>query len=210
MFEILTPAQLGAFGAIWFAAAAAPGGNVAFTVSVSSRFGFWAGVTGALGFVTALMFYLIVVAFGLGFAIDQYGPILAILRLCGVAYLLYLAWRIWHAPTQIRPDAVFEKISKLKVYAQGALICLTNPKAIIFAAVVLPQTINPERDQTAQLAILGLFGAAISLVVHSGYSLLGSRLGRSVPSPAAKKVVNRIVAVVFIVAAIGLGLSKLT
>jgi hypothetical protein len=31
-----------------------------------------------------------------------------------------------------------------------------------------------------------------------------------VPSPAAKKVVNRIVAVVFIVAAIGLGLSKLT
>ena len=210
MFTYLTPADIATFAGIWLAAALSPGANVAFTISVSSRFGFWAGLIGACGFLTALLGYLILVAFGLGFAIEQYAPILSILRWFGVAYLLFLAWKIWHAPTDVRLDGSFAEVSRIKVYSQAALICLTNPKAPIFAAVVLPQTINPEGPLTLQMIILCFVGVVTSQLVHSGYSYLGSTLGRSVPSPGARRIINRVIAGVFVIAALGLGVSKLT
>ena len=209
LFDAIDIAQVATFSGIWLAAAAAPGGNSAFTVSVSSRYGFGAGMIGATGFVTALMAYLLIVAFGLGFAVSQYGPVLQVLRWVGVGYLLYLAYRMWTADSNARLDGSFELASYPRIYLQGALICLTNPKAIIFMAVIFPQTVNPERALEPQLLVLGFCGAACSFLVHATYSFLGHTLGRSVPTPRARRICNRIIAVVFVVAALGLGLTNI-
>lgn len=200
--------QIVSFGAIWFAAAMSPGANVAFTVSVSSRFGIAAGLTGAAGFVSALFLYMGLVAYGLGFAISQFTPILDVLRWVGVAYLLYLAWLMWNASGSMPEGEDVQNFSLLKIYIQGALICLTNPKAIVFIAVLLPQTVNEEFALFPQLFILGISGALISLCVHTFYSILGRSLGQAVPSPRARVIVNRVIATFFVVAAVGLVVAK--
>jgi homoserine/homoserine lactone efflux protein len=209
LFNAIDFAQLATFAGIWLAAAAAPGANVAFTISISSRFGFWAGVVGALGFASVLFGYMIVVALGLGFAVSQYGIILNMLRWFGVAYLLFLAYRMWNANAEFRLDRRFETASFLKIYAQGGLICLTNPKVVVFIAFIFPQTVNAEKPLVPQLLILGLFGALVSVGVQSVYSFFGHTLGQSVPSAGARRIANRVIATVFVVAAIGLSFANI-
>ena len=209
LFQVIDAAQLATFAGIWVAAAAAPGGNTAFTVSVSSRYGFGAGLVGALGFATVLMAYTLFVVFGLGFAVSQYGLVLDVLRWLGVGYLLYLAYRMWIARAVARLDGSFEAAAYPKLYLQGALICFTNPKVMIFIAVVLPQAVDGDRPLVPQFLVLGLCGALSSLFVHSVYSVLGHTLGRSVPTPRARRICNRIIAAVFVIAAVGLSLSSL-
>jgi homoserine/homoserine lactone efflux protein len=208
LIESVSPGQIATFAGIWVAAAAAPGGNTAFTVSVSSRYGFGAGMIGALGFVSALFAYMMLVAYGLGFAVSQYGPVLNILRWLGVGYLLYLAFRMWTADGVARLDKTFDQFSPMRIYIQGSLICLTNPKAIVFMAFVFPQTVDASQALLPQLIVLGLTGAFLSFLVHGTYSFLGHKLGRSVPTPRARRISNRIIAVVFVAAAIGLSVSN--
>ena len=61
MFEVVSPTILFGFCVIWLAAAMTPGANVAFTVSISSRYGFRAGLACAAGFVTGILVYSFIV-----------------------------------------------------------------------------------------------------------------------------------------------------
>ena len=131
------------------------------------------------------------------------------LRWLGVGYLLYLAYKIWTASGTVRLDGSYEKASRLKIYIQGALICLTNPKVMVFIAFVFPQTVNPSYALLPQLIVLGVTGAMLSFIAHGFYSILGHTLGQSVPSPRARRISNRVIAIVFIVAAFGLGISNI-
>lgn len=201
-------AEFAVFCGLWLAAAAAPGGNSAFTVSVSSRFGFWAGVVGALGFVTILVLFVTLVAFGLDFAVSRITPLLDILRWLGVSYLLFLAFKLWRAPAMGGRETPFARIQPSRIYVQGALVCLTNPKVMIFVAAVIPQALNPDIPSGPQLVLFAISGGFLSFAVHCVYSYLGHRLGKAVPSPRARKFSNRAIACVFVLAAIGLGVAS--
>ena len=137
MFEVVDVSKLIAFSGIWLAAALTPGANVAFTVSVSTRYGFWAGITGAMGFVTGAVIYSLLVIFGLNLISTWFAPIIEVLRWIGTAYLLWLAWKLWRAPATELETRDITKTSYMKLYLQGLLVCMTNPKAIIFFAVLM-------------------------------------------------------------------------
>ncbi len=207
--DFVNPTGLLTFVGIWLAAAAAPGGNSAFTVSISSRFGFGAGLMGVLGFATVLLFFFTLVAFGLDLLLSRFGFVLDTLRWLGAAYLLYLAYRLWQAPVAVEGDQAFPRLQKSRVYLQGALICLTNPKVMIFVAAIVPQTLDPQLPSGPQLVIFGCMAAVMSFLVHCIYALLGQALGKAVPTPVAKRLCNRLIAAIFAAGAIGLGISSL-
>ena len=209
MFEVVDVSKVLAFSGIWLAAALTPGANVAFTVSVSTRYGFWAGITGALGFVTGAVIYSLLVIFGLGLISAWFTPIIEVLRWVGTAYMLWLAWKLWNAPAMQLEEQDVNKTSYLKLYLQGLLICLTNPKAIIFFAVLIPQAIDTALPVLPQFILVICAGALMSLSAHTVYASLGYGLGRAIPSPQARVVVNRIIAVIFVIGAVGLATAAL-
>ena len=209
MTEAIDPTRFATFCLIWATAAAAPGGNMAFTISVSSRYGFRAGMLGAAGFVTANFGYMLLTAYGIGFAVNRHASVLSALRWLGVAYLVFLAWRLWTASGEARKFRAFDTAAPQKIWLQGALISLTNPKVILFIAVVMPQAISTDAPLVPQLLVLGLAATVISLLVHTVYSALGHFIGRSVPTPRARVVSNRIIAAVFVTAAFGLAFASI-
>ena len=209
MFEVVSPTILFGFCVIWLAAAMTPGANVAFTVSISSRYGFRAGLACAAGFVTGILVYSFIVAFGLNLISQWFGQFLAIMSWVGVAYLVRLAFRIWNAPGGGSASHNVDKPGFWRILVQAALISLTNPKAMIFVAVVVPQAVDVSRPALPQLMILALFASLMSLVAHSTYSALGYLLGRAVPSEKAGIWVNRLIALILIFGAIGLSLATL-
>lgn len=209
MFEIVSPAILFGFSVIWLAAAMTPGANVAFTVSISSRYGFRAGLACAAGFVTGIIVYSLIVAFGLGLIAQWFGQFLAIMRWVGVAYLMWLAYKIWNAPGAGSASHDVGKPGFRRIWLQAALVSLTNPKAMIFVAVVVPQAVDVARPALPQLMILAIFASLMSFVAHSIYSILGYVLGRAVPSQKAGIWVNRLIASILVFGAIGLSLAAL-
>jgi len=209
MFEIVSPNILLGFCTIWFAAAMTPGANVAFTVSISSRFGFRAGLACAFGFVTGTFVYALIVAFGLGLIANWFGQFLAIMRWVGVVYLVWLAYKIWNAPGVGASSQTVASPSFWRTMIQGLLISLTNPKAMIFVAVVVPQAVDTSQPALPQLMVLAIFASLMSFIAHGVYSALGYSLGRTVPSEKAGIWVNRLIALVLAIGAVSLSIATL-
>jgi len=131
------------------------------------------------------------------------------MRWVGVAYLIWLAYRIWNAPGAGTATHQVERPGFWRILVQAALISLTNPKAMIFVAVVVPQAIDVSRPALPQLMILAIVASVMSFIAHGTYSALGHMLGRAVPSEKAGVWVNRLIASILIFGAIGLMFATL-
>jgi threonine/homoserine/homoserine lactone efflux protein len=89
-----------------------------------------------------------------------------ILRTICACYLLYIAWTLWHSAGR----SIAGPISFRHVF----MTTLLNPKAVVFALVVFPDSSSP---QWIQLRSLGLF-LGICAFCCSGWLTLGAAIGR--------------------------------
>lgn len=189
--------SLGAFVLLWFLAAASPGGNSAFTLSVSSRHGFWTGISGAVGLQVASLAYVLMVAAGLGALLMASATAFEILRWVGVAYLVWLGWKTWTADVDARAQAAHEGVLRRQAFGRGFMICLTNPKVMIAYAVIYPQFMTLEAAAAPQLATLGAASILTSMLVHTIYSGVGSYIGRFTRTPRLRRINNRVFGGIF-------------
>jgi len=87
------------------------------------------------------------------------------------------------------------------------LVNLTNPKAIVFIAALVPQFIDPTRSQWPQFLIIALTMFSVDVLVMSCYALLATRLRRWLHDPKALKAQNRFFGGVFVGAGVLLAAS---
>ncbi len=148
-----------------------PGPNGLLSLTHGACFGFRPTVYTVLG--GALGFFLLIAASlgGMGALLAASERAFTIAKWVGAAYLVYLGFRIWRAPApvvalgdgQARADA-----RPLRLFNQGFLVAVSNPKALIFFAAFLPQFMVPGVPYGLQLAIFG----GTFVVVEIAYELL--------------------------------------
>src|SRR5271168_1908475 len=104
-----------------------------------------------------------------------------IIRLVGVAYLLWLGVGILraHSLTPATQAPASGGRSYLTAARRGLLTNISNPKALLFCSVLLPQFIGPDHGPVAwQFLLLGAIlvvtGAAFDIL----YTLVGASVGR--------------------------------
>lgn len=100
----------------------------------------------AIGMTMSDIVYLLLVVWGLAYIANEYQLIFVLIRWCGAAYLLCLAWQIWHAPIVLSRNAAIKTRSKgvgfILSYAEGMLISATNPKVMLFYIAFLPTFVD--------------------------------------------------------------------
>ncbi len=100
---------------------------------------------------------------------------LTVLRFAGAAYLVYLGIQRWrHAEAVDVPAAA--PLGRL--FAQGVVTQILNPKVALFAIALLPQFLDPSRPIAPQVAVLGIVYMAIAVTVDTGYVLASAALAR--------------------------------
>lgn len=162
--------------ATWLVVALSPGPAVMCSMSNASRFGFRMSLAGIAGVQTGNALFFICAALGLGVVLSKATELFIVLRVAGAVYLFYLGMRIIIA-TLRRDPGVAPKAgasNQGKLFIRGALIQLTNPKALLFVSALLPQFLDPTRPMPAQLTILGIVTIAVDTLVLSGYACLAA------------------------------------
>ena len=183
-----------------------PGPDNLFVLVQSAQRGWRVGLCVVLGLSLGIVGHTVAVALGLAAVVAASPMLFTVLKLCGAAYLAYLAWGAWRAPVNVTEGAQAQAerdVLTLKTAmgwaGRGVVMSLTNPKVLIFFLAFLPQFTDPARGSVGlQVMALGcVFMLATLLVFGSiacGSGLFGQILQRSA---RAQRLLNRIAATVF-------------
>jgi threonine/homoserine/homoserine lactone efflux protein len=185
---------------------AIPGPNVALIVANSVAHGTRFGLLTVAGTASGVVVQLALTVLGASAALDFLAASFDWLRWAGVAYLIWLGIAAWRAPpvdlTQMRAQAR----SARTIYLRGLLVCLTNPKTLLFCGAFLPQFVTPGADATRQLVLLAITFFAVSTVLDSLWAILAGRLRALLVARARLR--NRLTGGLMIGAGLGLALAR--
>jgi RhtB (resistance to homoserine/threonine) family protein len=127
-----------------------PGNDTIFIISRSMAQGKKAGFMSVLGIATGSLIHTTLAAFGLSMIIAKSILVFSIIKYAGAAYLLYIGYQMLTDKTRLNTDNSFsEKATNLKkIYRDGLITNLLNPKVALFFISFLPQFIDSNVSNT--------------------------------------------------------------
>jgi threonine/homoserine/homoserine lactone efflux protein len=176
---MVAPDRLLAFALTAFILIVIPGPSVLFVISRGVALGRRAAIATVMGNTTGVLVQVVAVAFGIGAIVQRSALVFDVMKIAGAAYLIFLGARMVRerkALSGILDVAVVPRSAR-RISADGFVVGVTNPKAAVFFAAVLPQFADPARGGvTLQILVLGLVFAAIAVVSDSAWGLAAGSL----------------------------------
>ena len=154
---------------------AIPGPAVIYVVMRSVEQGRSAGLVSVLGVELGTLTYALGAASGLSGLLAASAEAFTAVKYAGAAYLLYLGARKLLEREQREQPAASRRS---RLFLNGLVVQLLNPKIAIFFVAFLPQFVNPARGAVAvQMLLLGTLFASLALVSDGAYALAAGAIG---------------------------------
>jgi threonine/homoserine/homoserine lactone efflux protein len=157
-----------------------PGPAVLYIIARSVDQGRPAGLVSALGVNVGTLFHVAAAALGLSAVLVTSALAFQVVKYLGAAYLIYLGVRKIFFEREQSDDApaVHEPQTLARIFSQGVVVNVLNPKTALFFFAFLPQFVDPDRGMVAlQFLLLGLMFVGIALCSDSLYALLAGTAG---------------------------------
>ena len=172
-------------------AAGSPGPSIAALVArVISQ-----GLGSVLPFLAAMWIgealWLVAAVMGLGFLAAQFHEVFLVIRYLGIAYLAWLAWKMWHAPVSVKEGEMPKADGALKMFATGMALTIGNPKIMVFYLALLPSLIDINSVTALGLVELAAVAIIILMAVDLAWALAAAWARQWLKSPRAVKLANR-------------------
>jgi threonine/homoserine/homoserine lactone efflux protein len=152
-----------------------PGPSVLFTIGRALSAGRRGGLLSVAGNVSGVFLQVIAVAVGIGPLVQRSVELYTVIKFVGAAYLIYLgvqAFRHRHALSSAIAAPAVAVVRTRRMYLDGVLVGVANPKTIVFFSIALPQFADRRAGHLPlQLVILGVAFAAIALVCDSVWAV---------------------------------------
>lgn len=167
-----------AFVAAALVLAITPGPAVLYIITRTLSQGRTAGLASVAGVALGNLMNAAVASLGLAVVLLASELAFALIRYAGAAYLVWLGVQALRAPrASATPDAP-TAVAAWRVFREGAVVALLNPKTTLFFAAFLPQFIDPARGATAQALSLSALFVGIAACSDIAYVLLSRAVAR--------------------------------
>lgn len=169
---------LAIFAAAVVVFAVVPGPAVFYIVTRSVSQGRRAGAVSAAAVATGTLVHVAAATLGLSALLVSSALAFSIVKYLGAAYLIYLGLRALLNRDSGKPDAAPVAQPLSRVYREGVLVAVLNPKTALFFLAFLPQFVDPARGPVSlQLAFLGVMVVVIALVSDCCYAMVSGSAG---------------------------------
>ncbi|MBP6816344.1 MAG: LysE family translocator [Burkholderiaceae bacterium] len=143
-----------------------PGQDMVLVMSRSIAQGAGAGVVTAAGVSLGLVGHTLLATLGLGAVLRTSEWLFVALKLAGAAYLIWLGIGLLRSGGGPLDMQIASRRSLLRLFFDGALSNVSNPKIAIFYFAFLPQFVAPGATHPAlSVFVLGLLFAALTFLV---------------------------------------------
>jgi threonine/homoserine/homoserine lactone efflux protein len=160
-----------------FAVVLAPGTGVIYTLALGLGQGRKAAIWAALGGTIGIVPHLAAATLGLAAVLHSSALLFQIVKAAGVAYLLYLAWKIGNSS----PVADQATTGTPMTFLQAAAFQWVNPKAWTMALTAI-SVYAPDRTGWTIVLVAATFGA-VNLPCVSSWTVIGQQMAKLLKSP---------------------------
>ncbi|MBX6385527.1 MAG: LysE family translocator [Microbispora sp.] len=194
-----TLTTLALFATATLALLVVPGPAVFYIVTRSVAQGRTAGLVSVLGVHAGSLVHIAAAAFGISALLAASATAFAIVKYLGAAYLVYLGIRKLTRRTETE-NAQVKTASSRRLFGEGFVVNVLNPKTAVFFLAFLPQFIDPALGPVAlQVLVLGAVWVTLGMASDGTYALLASALaGRLRSSARARRRLDRGSGVVYL------------
>jgi threonine/homoserine/homoserine lactone efflux protein len=188
-----------------------PGNDMLYIASRSTGQGIKAGIISCLGIMVGCLVHILAAVVGLSAIIARSAMAFDIIKYIGAAYLVYLGTRslLSRKSVAFRPDGKLPRLSYKKLFIQGAITNVLNPKVALFFLAFLPQFINTGAADTRwQILFLGAWFDVVGTLVNILVAILFGRMGNWLArSPRYLRMQQKITGMVLIALGIKVALT---
>lgn len=127
-----------------------PGNDTIFILTKSIGQGKKAGIMSVLGIATGSIVHTLLAAFGLSVVIAKSILVFNIVKYTGAAYIIYTGYKMLTDKSSLNTNLEVknEEINYLKIYRDGVITNVLNPKVALFFIAFLPQFIDSKGENT--------------------------------------------------------------
>lgn len=153
--------------------AVVPGPSVLFIVGRALAHGKRAAFTSVAGNTVGAAIVMLAVAFGLGAIAAESAEVFTVLKIAGAVYLVYLGVQTFRSRGDLAA-AIATPSGPVgrRLFLQGVVVGVTNPKALVFFSAVLPQFVDSAAgNPTTQMLVLGVVFAVFASTIDLSWGL---------------------------------------
>ena len=155
----------------------APGPAVLYIVARSVDQGRTAGIVSVLGIGVGSLVHVTAAAVGLSAIIVSSALAFMVVKYLGAIYLIYLAIMTFRSETKTIVTTESEPKSHFKIFRQGIIVNVLNPKTALFFFAFLPQFVDPARGSvTLQILMLGMIFTIMAILTDGTYAIVSGTL----------------------------------
>lgn len=177
-----------------FVTSITPGPNNTMLLASGVNFGVRQTLPHLLGVSLGMTLLIMVTGMGLSQVFVRWPMLLEVLKWVGVAYMVYLAWRIWQSSPPQTGEAVQTKRSKPLGFWAAVAFQWVNVKAVIMAITVVTLYAGAHPSWQAVAWIAALF-TLVNLPCCGSWVLFGAAVRRWLQNPAILRVFNAVMAI---------------
>ena len=174
-----SPEVFAAFAGASLALLIVPGPSVLYIVTRSMDQGRSAGLVSVLGIHTGTIVHVVAAALGLSAILASSAVSFQVVKYAGAAYLIWLGVKALRERHEEASEGRDRERSLGRIYAQGVVVNVLNPKTALFFLAFLPQFVDVGKPVTAQVLVLGMTFILLGFVSDGSYALASARVART-------------------------------
>jgi homoserine/homoserine lactone efflux protein len=202
-----------AYFLVLFIATITPGPSMLLALNHGANHGMGRSIYSGLGNVVGNLLMALVSIMGLGAVLVASGFVFNLIKWAGIIYLVFIGIKLLLDPaktdqSEANKNRPANHKNRDRLFVDGFLIAIGNPKGILFFTALFPQFINVKSATIACFALIFSTLGAVAFGCYLLYAAFGARLNRLFHLHSFRKSFNRITGSIFLGTGLALAFSK--